>query len=151
MFSTCFDEIMPDGHPGKGCTYFPTEHQDEIEQLSPVIQDTLNGGVYKVSPLLCDLYFHVSLDVISQAGFAPDQETYDAAVDPIFETLDMLEKKSKATPGPFLLGHYLTELDVRVFTTVIRFDPVYVIFNHPFRISHVSLKSDNDGYAGLPF
>ncbi|CAD6583138.1 MAG: hypothetical protein CYPHOPRED_002244 [Cyphobasidiales sp. Tagirdzhanova-0007] len=106
MLSTCFDEILPNDHPGKGRTYFPSAYAEDIEKLTPNIQSDLNTGVYK-------------------AGFAPDQETYDGAVEKVFETLDMLEQRIVSTTGPFLLGEDLTELDVRVFTTLIRFDPVY--------------------------
>ncbi|HBT00482.1 MAG TPA: glutathione-dependent reductase, partial [Citreicella sp.] len=66
--------------------------------------DTVNNGVYK-------------------AGFATTQEAYDAAVVPLFETLDWLE--ARLAGQRYLMGDRLTEADWRLFTTLIRFDMVY--------------------------
>ena len=75
--------------------------------LTPVndrIYDTLNNGVYK-------------------SGFATTQEAYDAAVAPLFDTLDWLE--SRLGSNRYLMGDAITEADWRLWTTLIRFDPVY--------------------------
>jgi glutathionyl-hydroquinone reductase len=69
------------------------------------VYDTVNNGVYK-------------------AGFATSQEAYEAAVVPLFETLDWLEERLSSQR--FLMGPHPTEADWRLFTTLIRFDPVYV-------------------------
>jgi putative glutathione S-transferase len=68
---------------------------------------TVNNGVYR-------------------AGFATSQEAYEEAFRALFETLDWLEARLSA--GRFLCGDRLTEADWRLFTTLIRFDPVY--FGH---------------------
>jgi putative glutathione S-transferase len=71
------------------------------------MQRDLNSGVYK-------------------AGFAPDQETYDKNLIPVFAALNALEEMVHRNNGPFLLGKELTELDIRLYATLIRFDTVYV-------------------------
>jgi glutathionyl-hydroquinone reductase len=71
------------------------------------MQRDLNTGVYK-------------------AGFAPDQQTYDTNVIPIFGALNLLEEIIHRNGGPFILGSSITELDIRAYTTVVRFDTVYV-------------------------
>lgn len=71
------------------------------------IQRDLNSGVYK-------------------AGFATTQADYDKAVIPVFGALNVLEKIVYNKGGPYVLGDHLTELDIRVYATLIRFDTVYV-------------------------
>lgn len=71
------------------------------------MQSDLNTGVYK-------------------AGFAPDQETYDKNLPPVFGALNKLEKLLYDGKGPYVLGKEMTELDVRLYATLIRFDTVYV-------------------------
>ncbi|NDS33347.1 glutathione S-transferase C-terminal domain-containing protein, partial [Klebsiella pneumoniae] len=69
------------------------------------VYHTVNNGVYK-------------------AGFATTQQAYEEAVVPLFDTLDWLEQR--LADRRFLLGDSLTEADIRLFTTLIRFDAVYV-------------------------
>jgi putative glutathione S-transferase len=66
---------------------------------------TLNNGVYRT-------------------GFASTQAAYEEAVRPLFETLDFLD--ARLSSRRYLCGTRLTEADWRLFTTLIRFDPVYV-------------------------
>ena len=61
-----------------------------------------------------------------EAGFAGSQAAYEAAVERVFDTLEWLEKR--LSDRHFLLGDNLTEADIRLFTTLIRFDSVY--FGH---------------------
>jgi putative glutathione S-transferase len=99
MLGSAFDGIgaRPDD-------YYPASLRAEIDAVNARVYDTLNNGVYK-------------------AGFAATQAAYEAAVVPLFETLDWLETRLAASP--YLVGGRLTEADVRLFTTLIRFDPVY--------------------------
>ena len=99
MFNSAFDGIT-----GNTNDYWPEEMRDEIEEVNERIYDTLNNGVYK-------------------SGFATTQEAYDAAVRPLFDTLDWLEERLSS--NRYLMGDRLTEADWRLFTTLIRFDPVY--------------------------
>ncbi len=84
--------------------YYPEPLRAEIDAVNERVYATLNNGVYR-------------------AGFASTQAAYEAAVVPLFETLDWLE--ARLLYEPFLVGGRLTEADIRLFTTLIRFDPVY--------------------------
>jgi putative glutathione S-transferase len=100
MMNSAFDDIG--AKPGD---YYPREVREEIDALNGRVYDTLNNGVYK-------------------AGFATTQAAYEEAVGPLFETLDWLEQRLAGRR--FLFGDRLTEADIRLFTTLIRFDAVYV-------------------------
>jgi putative glutathione S-transferase len=84
---------------------YPAELREEIDELNSVVYATVNNGVYR-------------------AGFASGQEDYDEAVHPIFETLDRLEERLSSRR--YLVGARQTLADWRLFTTLVRFDPVYV-------------------------
>ncbi|MEO0750555.1 MAG: glutathione S-transferase family protein [Pseudomonadota bacterium] len=99
MLNTAFNGLTGTGHD-----YWPAALQDAIEPVNARIYDTLNNGVYK-------------------AGFATTQDAYEAAVYPLFDTLDWLE--ARLSEGRYLMGAQLTEADWRLFTTLIRFDLVY--------------------------
>lgn len=99
MLNTAFDEFG--ARPGD---YYPEPLRTEIDALNTRIYDTLNNGVYK-------------------AGFATTQAAYEAAVMPLFDTLDWLE--NRLAHQRFLVGHTVTEADWRLFTTLVRFDAVY--------------------------
>lgn len=99
MFNAAFDSAG--AKPGDFC---PRARRAEIDELNARIYDTLNNGVYK-------------------AGFATTQAAYEEAVLPLFETLDWLE--NRLSQSRFLVGDSLTEADIRLFTTLVRFDSVY--------------------------
>lgn len=88
----------------KSGDYYPEELRLEIETVNTRVYDTLNNGVYK-------------------AGFATSQTAYEETVEPLFETLDWLE--SRLAPARYLVGNTLTEADIRLFTTLVRFDSIY--------------------------
>jgi putative glutathione S-transferase len=92
---------------GQKVELYPKLHREAIDQMSVWMQRDLNTGVYK-------------------AGFAPDQEVYDKNVVPVFGALNKVEQLIVANGGPFVLGSDLTELDIRLYSTIIRFDTVYV-------------------------
>jgi glutathionyl-hydroquinone reductase len=100
MFNQAFDERG--ALPGD---FYPESLRDDIDTLNTRIYDTVNNGVYR-------------------AGFATTQEAYEEAVTPLFDTLDWLEERLASQR--YLLGDRQTEADWRLFTTLIRFDPVYV-------------------------
>lgn len=99
MFNSAFDRIG-----AHACDLRPPSLQQEIDAISARVQHSLNNGVYKV-------------------GFATNQDAYEEALHPLFETLDWLEHKLDAQR--FLVGGSLTEADVRLFATLVRFDAVY--------------------------
>src|SRR5712671_5890437 len=100
MLNSEFDEVG--ARPGD---YYPQALRADIDAVNARIYDTLNNGAYK-------------------AGFATTQAAYEKAVLPLFETLDWLEQR--LADRRFLFGNNLTEADIRLFTTLIRFDAVYV-------------------------
>ncbi|MEQ8764535.1 MAG: glutathione S-transferase family protein [Planctomycetota bacterium] len=85
--------------------FYPEALRSEIDALNQRIYDNVNNGVYR-------------------AGFATSQEAYEDAVHSLFEVLDELD--ARLADRPYLHGEQLTETDWRLFTTLIRFDPVYV-------------------------
>ena len=93
-----------DGITGNTLDFWPEGQRDAIEEVNARIYDTLNNGVYK-------------------SGFATTQEAYEAAVLPLFETMDWLEERLSAKR--YLMGDAVTEADWRLFTTLVRFDVVY--------------------------
>ncbi len=99
MFNSAFNEIT-----GNRDDYHPAALHDRIEEVNARVYDTLNNGVYK-------------------AGFATTQEAYDAAVHPLFDTLDWIEYI--LSENRYLAGDKMTEADWRLFTTLVRFDKVY--------------------------
>ncbi len=99
MFNSAFDGCGAVAHD-----FYPEPLQTEIDTVNDRVYDTLNNGVYK-------------------AGFAMTQDAYDAAVIPLFETLDWLE--ARLADHRYLVGDTLTEADWRLFPTLVRFDPVY--------------------------
>jgi putative glutathione S-transferase len=100
MFNSAFNEVgAAEGD------YYPESLREEIDILNERIYSTVNNGVYK-------------------AGFATKQQAYEEAIAPLFDTLDWLEERLNSQR--YLTGDQITEADWRLFTTLIRFDPVYV-------------------------
>jgi len=85
--------------------YYPEAMRDEIDRINAVVYDRVNNGVYK-------------------AGFATKQDAYEEAFDALFATLDALD--ARLAGQRYLAGDRLTEADWRLFTTLVRFDAVYV-------------------------
>ena len=94
-----------DGLGAKPGDYYPESLRPEIDALNEDIYPNVNNGVYR-------------------AGFASTQEAYDEAVMQLFDALDRLEKR--LATRRYLTGNTRTEADWRLFTTLVRFDPVYV-------------------------
>jgi putative glutathione S-transferase len=101
MFNSEFAALGRDDHD-----YYPDALRTEIDELNEFIYHHINNGVYR-------------------AGFATTQDAYEEGVSDVFTGLDAIEERL-ANGGPYLLGDTLTEADWRLFTTLIRFDPVYV-------------------------
>lgn len=99
MLNSAFDEVG--AAPGD---YAPADLLAEIDELNAHVYDTINNGVYK-------------------AGFATAQDVYEREVSALFESLDGLEER--LATRRYLLGERVTEADWRLFTTLVRFDPVY--------------------------
>ena len=99
-FSTEWKDFHREGAPD----LLPAEHMEEMEQVNKRIFTEVNNGVYR-------------------CGFAGSQEAYDAAYDRLWTAMDWLEER--LSKQRYLIGDTITEADVRLFTTLVRFDPVY--------------------------
>lgn len=101
IFNTAFNDLT-----GNHDDYYPEELRSEIDQWNDVIYSNVNNGVYK-------------------SGFAKNQDAYDEAVSNLFDTLDELEKHLEGKD--YLVGERLTEADLRLIPTLLRFDLVYYV------------------------
>ena len=102
MLNTAFDDLG--AKPGN---YVPDQWLEEIDTVNDFVYHRINNGVYK-------------------AGFATKQEVYEEEVAALFEALDQMEERLAGQD--YLVGNRLTEADIRLFTTLVRFDAVY--FGH---------------------
>ncbi len=102
MFNSAFDHLG--ATPGD---FYPKALRTEIDEVNERVYHTVNNGVYR-------------------CGFATTQEAYEEACGELFETLDWLE--ARLSKQRYLVGDQITEADWRLFTTLLRFDPVY--FGH---------------------
>ncbi|EFO31714.1 IMP dehydrogenase/GMP reductase [Roseibium sp. TrichSKD4] len=100
MFNSAFDKLT-----GSTLDLSPDALLPQIDEINETIYHSVNNGVYK-------------------AGFATTQSAYEEAVTELFSTLDQLEKRLE--DQRYLVGERLTEADWRLFTTLVRFDAVYV-------------------------
>ncbi len=101
MLNGAFDAFA--AHPERD--YYPEALRPEMDALNERVYETVNDGVYRT-------------------GFATSQEAYEESVFGIFETLDMLDERLAGRR--YLMGDEQTLADWRLFTTLVRFDPVYV-------------------------
>lgn len=99
MFNSAFDQIG-----AKKGDYAPAALLDEIDAMNETIYYAVNNGVYKV-------------------GFATDQAVYEEELGHLFAALDELE--ALLSTQEYLVGNQFTEVDIRLFTTLVRFDAVY--------------------------
>lgn len=100
MFNSAFNELT-----GNHDDYYPESLQAQIDEINDFVYPNINNGVYR-------------------AGFATTQDAYNEAVVSLFDALDKIE--GILSTQRYLTGDRLTEADWRIFTTLIRFDPVYV-------------------------
>ncbi|ODV82181.1 uncharacterized protein CANTADRAFT_4208 [Suhomyces tanzawaensis NRRL Y-17324] len=109
MFNTEFNSLLPEKYAQ--VDLYPKDLQGKIDDINSWIYENINNGVYK-------------------SGFATQAELYETAVKNLFVHLDKVEEvlaknHAEDKKQEFLLGNQLTEADIRLFTTIVRFDPVY--------------------------
>ena len=100
IFNSSFNELT-----GNYDDFYPLQKRDQIDNVNHLIYENVNNGVYK-------------------CGFARTQEAYDLAVTNLFKTLDYLE--NLLSHSKYLVGDELSESDIRLIPTLLRFDSVYV-------------------------
>lgn len=100
MLNSAFDGLIE-----PAADYYPEPLRDQIDAINTLVYNNINNGVYR-------------------AGFATTQEAYEEAFTDLFNALDQVEQR--LAQQPYLVGDRLTEADWRLFTTLVRFDPVYV-------------------------
>lgn len=131
MFNSAFDDIT-----GNDFDFYPEELRGKIDALNAFVYDKINNGVYK-------------------CGFATSQAAYEKNVDALFASLDTLE--TRLDDKRYLFGERPTEADWRLFTTLVRFDPVYVghfkcnlrrIADYPNLYRYFRRLHDEPGIAG---
>ncbi|CAL1699003.1 unnamed protein product [Somion occarium] len=120
MFNTAFDDQLPADKAS--VDIYPEPLRAQIDEVNEWVYDTVNNGVYK-------------------SGFASTQQAYETAVVALFESLDKLEEMLQGKD--YLIGDRLTEADIRLFVTIVRFDPVYV--GH-FKCN---IRTIRDGYPAI--
>lgn len=100
IFNSNFNQLT-----GNELDFYPEMYRKEIDKINDLIYHNVNNGVYK-------------------AGFAKNQESYDLAVRGLFEVLDKIEET--LGENKYLIGDSITEADLRLIPTLLRFDLVYV-------------------------
>ena len=102
-----FDDLIEEKY--RSVVLYPSDLQTQIEEAHTWIYDLINNGVYK-------------------SGFATTFDAYERSVTALFSALDRAEAHlaEYAAKGPYWFGDRLTEVDVRLYVTLVRFDPVYV-------------------------
>lgn len=100
MFNQAFTDLQQSNYD-----YYPPKLRPQIDEINGFVYEKVNNGVYR-------------------AGFATTQQAYESAVIELFDALDMLESRLKKQR--YLCGDVVTEADWRLFTTLVRFDCVYV-------------------------
>eukprot|EP00744_Colponema_vietnamica_P011390 GILI01016020.1.p1 GENE.GILI01016020.1~~GILI01016020.1.p1 ORF type:complete len:379 (+),score=78.73 GILI01016020.1:101-1138(+) len=105
MFNTAFNDLPECGNPS--LDLYPEHLRAQIDEVNDWVYNCINNGVYK-------------------CGFAKSQEAYNVAVTSLYEALDRVE--SMLANSRFLLSNTITDADVRLFQTLVRFDEVYVVY-----------------------
>ena len=100
MFNYSFNRLT-----NNNLDFYPEKLQKKINEINDFTYHNINNGVYKV-------------------GFATKQSVYEEELDKLFTALDQIEEMLKQ--NSYLLGDEILECDLRLFTTLLRFDPVYV-------------------------
>ncbi|ORY94173.1 glutathione S-transferase [Syncephalastrum racemosum] len=116
MFNSAFNKYLPEDK--KVVDFYPEKLRKDIDELNEWVYDTVNNGVYK-------------------SGFATSQQAYERNVGPLFDSLDRLE--GILAKSDYLVQNTLTEADIRLWTTIIRFDPVY---HGHFKCNKKSIEKD---------
>lgn len=105
ILNTGFNSILEGDK--KEFTTIPDSLLEKIDEVNEWVYHGINNGVYKT-------------------GFATTQEAYESNLVPLFDALNRVEAMLSESKGKYLLGNKLTEADIRLYVTIVRFDPAYV-------------------------
>lgn len=122
IFNTAFNSLLDDDLAQ--IDLYPTAHRKEIDEINAWVLENLTEGVYN-------------------AGLATEQDVYEKETNNVFDHLDKVEgilKKQADNNSKYLVGDTLTEADVRLYTTLIRFDPIYYLI---FKLNKSTIR---EGY-----
>ncbi|KAI4247272.1 MAG: hypothetical protein L6R40_001615 [Gallowayella cf. fulva] len=108
MLNTAFNHYLPPNKTAqRELNFYPSHLQHQIDEINSWMMPNLNYGVYK-------------------AGFATTQASYEEHCRIVFSTLDRLESHLSDNPNNmYILGQDITEIDLKLYTTLIRFDTIY--------------------------
>jgi len=107
IFNTAFNDLLPGDKAG--VDIYPEALRKQIDESNEWVYHTINNGVYRT-------------------GFSLKQGAYETAFNELFSSLDRIEAMltaQHAAQSAFFIGNRLTEADIRLYTTIVRFDPVY--------------------------
>ena len=126
MFYSEFDDLLPmelqeNKKPAGGL--LPPELKDQIEEMNAWVYDEISNGVYKTGTLYHPERMSPTTNLCT--GFAQAQEPYENNIKTLFAALDRMEKHLSTSPGPFIFGKHLTEADIKLYPTIVRFDSAY--------------------------
>lgn len=93
--------------PNANIDLYPANKRERIDEINQLVYESINNGVYK-------------------CGFCRTQDAYNDAVDNLFVALDHVEQI--LSKSRYLIGNSLTEADIRLFMTLVRFDEVYIVY-----------------------
>lgn len=108
MLNTAFNDFLPSNDTARReLDFYPSDLRPLIDEISSWMMPNLNSGVYR-------------------AGFAETQESYEENCRIVFATLDRLETRLSNQPrNIYMLGSRITEIDLKLYTTLVRFDAIY--------------------------
>lgn len=106
MLNTALNDHLPENSERRKLHLYPPEPKNSIDHINSWLMPKLNEGVYK-------------------AGFAATQEDYDEHCAMVFQTLERLEHMLVDSNNIYLLGDGLSEVDIKLYTTPVRFDTIY--------------------------
>ncbi len=131
IFNTAFDSLVEAKY--KGLTFYPEKLRPDIDEVNEWVYTTINNGIF----LMCKEETLSKGIGVYKTGFATSQEAYDTNVQALFSSLDKVDQI--LATKTYLVGDVLTEADIRLFTTIVRFDFAYYT---AFKCNYKSIRHD---------
>ena len=144
IFNTAFNDLLPEKQAG--LDIYPQALQNEINKVNEWIYNDLNSKPYFPSAHVERSLIHMASDGVYRTGFASSQSAYEQAYHGVFSALDRIEDiiaAQHSKGSSFLIGDQLTEADVRLYVTVIRFDVAY------YGLFKCNMRNIRHGYPAI--